>query len=96
MHQRSPGLNNWDIKIYYDSICQNNLILAEPELPTVVQLFVRGNPFRSSTGTTQLAQNWVKKLLKNGNLVALTIYGSPYVLEQFLAALPEHIPCIFA
>lgn len=68
---------------------------ATPEQPTLLQLFIRGNPFRGSAGMTQVAQNWFKKLLQSGNLQALVVYGSPYVLDQFLP-LPPEIPCVFA
>lgn len=63
---------------------------------TLLQLFIRGNPFRGSAGLTHIAQNWFKNLLKTKNLQALVIYGSPYVLEQFLLNLPPEIPCIFS
>lgn len=66
-----------------------------PEQPTLLQLFIRGNPFRGSAGMTQIAQNWFNKLLQSGNLQALVVYGSPYVLDQFLP-LPSEVPCVFA
>lgn len=64
--------------------------------PTLLQLFIRGNPFRGSAGLTQVAQDWFQRLLQSGNLQALIIYGSPYVLEQFLPVLPPDIPCVFS
>ena len=63
---------------------------------TLLQLFIRGNPFRGSAGVTQTAQDWLKRLLQSENLQALIIYGSPYVLEQFLPMLPPELPCIFS
>ena len=63
--------------------------------PTLLQIFIRGNCFRGSAGLTQAAQDWFKKLLKTGELQAVLIYGSPYVLEQFLRHLPASIPYIF-
>lgn len=62
---------------------------------TLLQLFIRGNPFRGSAGTTQIAQDWFKKLLRSGSLQALVVYGSPYVLDQFLP-LPPEVPCVFS
>jgi len=62
---------------------------------TLLQLFIRGNPFRGSAGS-QVAQDLVKKLLLSKDLQALVIYGSPYVLEQFLPVLPPEMPCIFS
>ncbi|NEP59990.1 MAG: beta-glucosidase [Symploca sp. SIO2G7] len=66
------------------------------EQPTLLQLFVRGNPFRGSIGLTPLAENFLSKLLRNNNLQALVIYGSPYVLEQFQPDLPSTIPYVYS
>ncbi len=63
--------------------------------PTLLQVFIRGNCFRGSAGLTEAAQNWFHKLIKTGELQAVLIYGSPYVLEQFLPHLPPTIPYIF-
>ncbi|MEG4577015.1 glycoside hydrolase family 3 N-terminal domain-containing protein [Microcoleus sp. N3A4] len=68
---------------------------AEHFSPTLLQIFIRGNCFRGSAGLTQAAQDWFKKLLKTGELQAVLIYGSPYVLEQFLPHLPPNIPYVF-
>ncbi|MEG4197850.1 glycoside hydrolase family 3 N-terminal domain-containing protein [Microcoleus sp. Pol12A5] len=68
---------------------------AEYFSPTLLQIFIRGNCFRGSAGLTQAAQDWFKKLLKTGELQAVLIYGSPYVLEQFLPHLPPSIPYVF-
>lgn len=61
---------------------------------TLLQLFIRGNPFRGSAGTTQVAQDWFKKLLHSGNLQALVVYGSPYVLDHL--SLPPEVPWVFS
>lgn len=71
-------------------------IKDDREVPTLVQLFVRGNPFASNAGLTKISQEWIKKLLRKDHLQALAIYGSPYTLEQFLPQLPSDIPCIFS
>jgi beta-glucosidase len=63
---------------------------------TLIQLFIRGNPFRGSAGVTGVALDWFKKLLKVGELQALVLYGSPYVKKQFLPLLPPDIPCVFS
>jgi beta-glucosidase len=68
---------------------------ADSLTPTLLQVFIRGNCFRGSAGLTEAAQDWFKKLLKTGELQAILIYGSPYVLEQFLPHLPPSIPYIF-
>jgi beta-glucosidase len=63
--------------------------------PTLLQLFIRGNPFRGSAGVTQTAQDWFEWLVASEQLQALVIYGSPYVLEQFLPRLPPNVPYVF-
>lgn len=68
--------------------------LGQPQ-PTLLQLFIRGNPFRSSANLTQIAQTLLKELLETNELEALVIYGSPYVLEQFQPHLPPGIPYVF-
>ena len=65
-------------------------------LPTLLQLFIRGNPFRGSSGLTQTGIGWFKKLLSSNNLQALVIYGSPYILEKLTPTIPLEIPCIFS
>jgi beta-glucosidase len=65
-------------------------------LPTLLQLFIRGNPFRGSAGLSAFAENWFKTLLRTGNLQALVLYGSPYSLEQFLTKLPNNVPYVYS
>lgn len=63
---------------------------------TLLQVFIRGNCFRGSAGLTQAAKDLFKKLLSTEELQAIVIYGSPYLLEQFLPALPRTIPYVFS
>ncbi|OKH40895.1 beta-glucosidase [[Phormidium ambiguum] IAM M-71] len=67
---------------------------SEALQPTLLQIFLRGNPFRGSAGLTQVVEDWFKTLLTNGELQALVIYGSPYIKNQFLPFLPAEIPCV--
>lgn len=64
--------------------------------PTLLQVFIRGNPFRGSAELTPAAAEWFKRLLKTGDLQAMVIYGSPYVLQQFLPNLPFNTPFVFS
>lgn len=66
-----------------------------PQQPTLLQLFIRGNPFRGSAGLTQTAQEWLTFLVQSQQLQALILYGSPYTLAQFLPILPPDIPYVF-
>ena len=63
--------------------------------PTLLQLFIRGNPFRSSSGLTQTASQVLQTLIAANKLQALVIYGSPYVLQQFLSQMPDTLPYCF-
>jgi len=64
--------------------------------PTLLQLFIRGNPFRGSAGLTQTAQLCLDQLLSNGCLQALILYGSPYAWRTFVSQLPESVPAVFS
>jgi beta-glucosidase len=68
--------------------------VAKDWQPTLLQLFIRGNPFRGSAGLTDTAHHWLQTLLKTEQLQALVIYGSPYILEAFLPELPIEIPYV--
>jgi beta-glucosidase len=63
---------------------------------TLLQLFIRGNPFRGSEGLTEVAENRLKNLLKTGQLQALVIYGSPYALDRFRLLIPPDLPYVFS
>ncbi|KMW70833.1 glycoside hydrolase family 3 N-terminal domain-containing protein [Limnoraphis robusta] len=63
---------------------------------TLLQLFIRGNPFRGSEGLTEVAENRLKNLLKTGQLQALVIYGSPYALDRFRLQIPPDLPYVFS
>lgn len=64
--------------------------------PTLLQLFIRGNPLRGSAGLNQTAQEWLQFLIDSGQLQALVIYGSPYILDQFVLTLPPNVPYVFS
>jgi beta-glucosidase len=63
--------------------------------PSLVQVFIRGNPFRGSAASTDLAQAWIQALTQAQLLRGLVIYGSPYARDQLRGALPDHIPVAF-
>lgn len=63
---------------------------------TLLQLFIRGNPFRGSAGLMPVAAEVFKRLLKAGELQALVIYGSPYILDQFRPSLSPETACVFS
>ncbi|PSN19756.1 beta-glucosidase [filamentous cyanobacterium CCP5] len=60
--------------------------------PTLLQLFIRGNPFRGSAGITETASTWFNALLERDRLLGLLVYGSPYAFETFRQILPANVP----
>ncbi len=63
------------------------------EATTLVQLFIRGNPFRSGKELRAIAIQFIQAI--GSNVQAVVIYGSPYVWQQIQALLPEGTPCVF-
>ena len=62
---------------------------------TLLQIFVRGNPFRGQAGLTNEAQNIYQQLLAKNQVIGLIIYGSPYILDWFKPLIPAELPWIF-
>ncbi|MDX2244435.1 MAG: glycoside hydrolase family 3 N-terminal domain-containing protein [Leptolyngbyaceae cyanobacterium bins.302] len=90
-----PAQNGYQLQIVDSHTPTFSLTELAQDCPTLLQLFIRGNPFRGSAGLTQTAQNWFDFLLKTNQLQALVIYGSPYILEHFLPHLPGNVPYVF-
>ena len=66
------------------------------EGPVLLQLFMRGNPFR---GTRDSIEPWsaaVQQLQSLHRLAGLVIYGSPYVWEQLKTVLNPDIPAAYS
>ena len=70
--------------------------LSEDFSTTLLQLFIRGNAFRQLSTTINAARQLLKRLLRNSELCALVIYGSPYTLELFVSDLPSGLPYVFS
>jgi beta-glucosidase len=87
---QSAGLTNVQI------IDRHTPPLAPDAQPTLLQLFIRGNPFRGSAGLTQTAKDWFECLCQADQLQALVIYGSPYVVDQFVPRLAKDVPYVFS
>jgi len=65
----------------------------QTDITTMVQLFIRGNPFRSSDRLSAIATQLIQAL--GNNVQAVVIYGSPYVWQQLQPLLPTKTPCVF-
>ncbi|EKV00768.1 beta-glucosidase-like glycosyl hydrolase [Leptolyngbya sp. PCC 7375] len=66
--------------------------LPRTGLPTLVQLFVRDNPFRRGESVVQLARKYLEMLAED--LQAVVVYGSPYLLEKL--SLTDDVPWVFS
>jgi len=64
--------------------------------PVLLQLLVRGNPFRGSAGGDEPWPQVVRQLLGAGRLAALAVYGSPYLWEQLRPLLPPELPAAYS
>ena len=62
---------------------------------TLLQIFIRGNPFRGSAGFTPQTQKIYQQLIATNKLHGLIIYGSPYVLDWFCSQIPSELPWLF-
>ena len=78
---------------------QRNLYLWkkwEKNRPLILQVFVRGNPFKGIAGLSGNAQEIYQEIINSQQLQGMMIYGSPYVMEWFKKYLPEHTPYGFS
>ena len=64
--------------------------------PVLLQLFVRGNPFRGSTGSGEPWPAAVRQLLAAGRLAGLAVYGSPYLWDALRPLLPPDLPAAWS
>ncbi|MDJ0533410.1 MAG: glycoside hydrolase family 3 N-terminal domain-containing protein [Xenococcaceae cyanobacterium MO_207.B15] len=62
---------------------------------TLLQIFIRGNPFRGTAGLTTKAKNIYQQLLEQKQVIGLIIYGSPYILDWFKPLLPSELAWVF-
>ena len=64
--------------------------------PTLLQVFLRGNPFRANAGLTTNAKQIYQRFITSGQAVAIVIYGSPYVMEWFKSIIESDLPWVFS
>ena len=67
-----------------------------PGGPVLLQLFVRGNPFRGSAGGEEPWPAVVSQLLAAGRLAGLAVYGSPYLWESLRPLLSDALPAAYS
>ena len=64
--------------------------------PVLVQLFVRGNPFRGSAGSAEPWAAALQQLLAADRLAGLTVLGSPYLWESLRRLVPDRLPAAYS
>jgi beta-glucosidase len=64
--------------------------------PVLLQLFIRGNPFRGSAGSAEPWPAAVRQLLQAGRLAGLAVYGSPYLWDELRPLLPADLPAAYS
>lgn len=62
---------------------------------TLLQVFIRGNPFRGTAGLTSKAKDIYRQLIHTQQIQGLIIYGSPYVLQWFVTQICENCSWVF-
>ena len=72
-----------------------NCISIDPR-PTLLQIFIRGNPFRGNAGLTAGTKEIYQQLLNQRQVQGIVIYGSPYVLEWFKGIIELDTPWVFS
>lgn len=87
-----PASQGYDL-ILIDSR-NSNITTISKDVATLVQIFVRGNPFRSGKGLIETATRYLKML--GANVQAVVIYGSPYLRPTVQALLKPQTPCVFS
>ncbi|MEB3333875.1 MAG: glycoside hydrolase family 3 N-terminal domain-containing protein [Cyanobacteriota bacterium] len=66
------------------------------EGPVLLQLFVRGNPFRGSASGAEPWALWIQQLLDQQRLAGLVVYGSPYRWHSLKDQLPDDLPAAWS
>jgi beta-glucosidase len=66
------------------------------EGPVLLQLFVRGNPFRGSAAGREPWEAVIRQLQASGRLAGLAVYGSPYLWESLQPLLEDGIPAAWS
>jgi beta-glucosidase len=92
----TPAVTIPTTKGYQAKIVDRQTLISIPPQPCLLQLFVRGNPFRGSSGLSPQTQTIYQQLLQQNLIKGLVIYGSPYILDWFLPQLPPELPWVFS
>ena len=72
-----------------------NCILLDSR-PTLLQIFIRGNPFRGNAGLNADTKQIYQQLVTNEQIEGIVIYGSPYVARWFENFIDNKLPLVFS
>jgi len=64
--------------------------------PVLLQLFVRGNPFRGSSAANEPWAQAIAQLQQLGRLAGVVVYGSPYLWQSLQRVLDPGIPAAYS
>jgi len=64
--------------------------------PVLLQLFVRGNPFRGSSAANEPWAQAIAQLQRLGRLAGVVVYGSPYLWQSLQRVLDPGIPAAYS
>ena len=64
--------------------------------PILLQLFLRGNPFRGDRDRHEPWAAVIKQLQRQKRLAALVVYGSPYLWDELTHGLDTGIPAVYS
>jgi beta-glucosidase len=67
-----------------------------PEGPVLLQLFVRGNPFRGSAGAGEPWAEVIRQLQVARRLAGVVVYGSPYLWQSLQAAIHAGVSAAYS
>ena len=67
-----------------------------PDGPVLLQLFVRGNPFRGSAGASEPWPEVIRQLQAAHRLAGVVVYGSPYLWQSLQAALHPGVSAAYS
>ncbi len=88
-----PKRFNYELELRDQSLLDSNTFKNQLIL---LQIFIRGNPFRGTAGLTEKAKDFYQQLFQNNSIQAVIIYGSPYVLDCFFPLFSVELPWIFS
>lgn len=94
----SPAITKPQAYGYQRQVVDNSTLanICSDAMPTLLQIFIRGNPFRGNSGLTSNTKEIYQQLINQGQVVGIIIFGSPYVMEWFVSLINSDIPWVYS